>query len=103
MISRKARRTVVLMLLVAAVLPFLLVDKEVLLSIASPIVWLVGYPVMLAVAISVVAPRAATKGTFLPTSEESRQTETGIKAFEMCNNPIYADQIDNDFHRTYRL
>ena len=103
MISRKARRAVVLMLLVAAALPFLLADKEVLLGIASPLVWLVGYPVMIAVAIAVIAPRTASKGSIIPASQESHPVQSGIKAFEMCNNPIYADQIDNDFHRTYRL
>lgn len=100
MIAAKSRTTVVFMLLVAAALPFLLVGKEVLLSVASPLFWLVGYPMMVAFAIAVIAPRTKSKPSLAAgggvQSSDKRDTRN---MFEANNNPIYADQIDNDFHR----
>ncbi len=56
MSTMKLRRVLSLMLIPAAAVPFLFFDKEVLLSIGSPLFWLMGYPLALALAFVIVAP-----------------------------------------------
>ncbi len=91
--SENLRSFAIVFLLLAAGAPFFVADKNILLSIGSPLLWFVGFPLMLGIAAFIIAPRG-TK--FITPIGDSNKDDFKISSLD--RSYLHKDLPGNIYH-----
>lgn len=93
------------LLAASVVLPFVVFSKATLMTFGGPLVWLLGYPLLVVVLLAATAESKGTKRVhltqFVVNAEEPPvdEKESCIKKHNWTVDPAYSSLVGNVFHR----
>lgn len=95
------KKTLRMMLVPAAAMPFVAFEQAELLAVAGQAWWLIGYPLTIAVLFSLLAPLTgkvyvATKGSV--EAGHARPDVLRDRRWAVINNPAFSNLSGNVFH-----
>ena len=106
MMSSDIRRVFRRLVAVSVVLPFFVISKATLMAFGGPLVWLLGYPLLVVVVLAVTAESKGTKrlhATPEPTDATEAPDTVSDEALDQLrarlNNPMFSYLSCNIHHR----